>query len=123
MLHNAKQRARREGLPFDLTEADIVIPARCPVLGIPLRSHIGEGKGPRPDSPTLDKLIPELGYVPGNIVVVSAEANRLKDRLTPVQMIDVGHRFLWLQERALKLQEIHGKDRPAFGYCPAVSAR
>ena len=33
-------------------------------------------------SPTLDKTIPALGYVPGNIAVISWRANRLKNNGT-----------------------------------------
>lgn len=28
--------------------------------------------------PTIDRIIPALGYVPGNIVVISHRANRMK---------------------------------------------
>lgn len=58
ILRNAKQRALRYGLPFDLTEDDIVIPDRCPVLGIPLVFNEGNFKD---DSPSLAKFIPEKG--------------------------------------------------------------
>ncbi len=71
---NAKARARKENLPFTITRADIVIPERCPVFDIPLirSSRLTD------NSPTLDKIIPELGYVPGNVAVISHKANKLK---------------------------------------------
>lgn len=74
LCHNAKQRAKTKGLPFNITPEDIDIPATCPVLGIPLvkGDKIHEG------SPTLDRVIPELGYVRGNIRVISNRANRMK---------------------------------------------
>jgi len=34
------------------------------------------------NSPSLDKLIPELGYVKGNITVMSVRANRIKNDAT-----------------------------------------
>lgn len=43
---------------------------------MPLRRH--NGTGPAPDSPSLDRVIPELGYVPGNVIVISWRANNLK---------------------------------------------
>jgi hypothetical protein len=77
LLASAKSRAKRDSVPFAISHADIVIPAICPVLGIPL-SH-GKGVGSVHDgSPSLDKIIPELGYVPGNIHVISHRANRIK---------------------------------------------
>lgn len=35
-----------------------------------------------PNSPSLDKIVPELGYVKGNIVVVSLRANQIKSDAT-----------------------------------------
>jgi hypothetical protein len=64
-------------LPFEITETDINIPDICPVLGIKLES--GFGTGSHTDfSPSLDKIIPSLGYIPGNVVVMSSRANRMK---------------------------------------------
>lgn len=51
-----------------------MIPETCPVLGIPLT--IGGKRSP--SSPSLDRIDPALGYVPGNIRVISDRANRLK---------------------------------------------
>lgn len=75
MCRAAKQRARQLGVPFAITPKDIFIPKICPVLGIPL--VVGESK-PMSGSPSLDRLIPKRGYVPGNVVVISYRANVLK---------------------------------------------
>jgi len=77
LLAGAKARALRAGLPFNLTEEDIVIPEFCPVLGLRL-SHNWRGSGPHDNSPSVDRLVPSLGYVRGNVVVVSWRANRLR---------------------------------------------
>jgi hypothetical protein len=75
LFMKARGRAKDQGVPFDITVEDIVIPDLCPVLSIPLvRGKGGWAEG----SPTLDKIIPSLGYVPGNIAVMSWRANRLK---------------------------------------------
>lgn len=86
MLRSAKHRAKRQGIPFDLTLADIVIPEICPVLGVPLVCNAGTGSA-KQDSPSLDKIVPELGYVKGNIQVVSYLANVMKHDATPEQLI------------------------------------
>lgn len=83
LLASSKQRAKLRGLPWSLCEEDIaeVYPedGRCPVLGIPLRRKVGLGRqGGAPDSPTLDRIVPEKGYVRGNILVVSDLANRVR---------------------------------------------
>jgi hypothetical protein len=35
-----------------------------------------------PNSPTIDRIDPRLGYVPGNVHVVSHRANRIKNNAT-----------------------------------------
>lgn len=41
MLNSAKGRAKKDGLPFALTEEDIIIPDICPLLKIPLSGAMG----------------------------------------------------------------------------------
>lgn len=77
LLRRARSRARARALPFDLLPADIVIPSHCPVLGIELT--IGGGRGFRDSSPTLDRVDNNLGYVRGNVAVISYRANRIKN--------------------------------------------
>ena len=80
MLRGAKHRADKFSLPFNLSLEDIQIPDTCPVFGIPLVVHSPDG--PHPDSPTLDRVIPSLGYVKGNIRVICHRANALKGDAT-----------------------------------------
>jgi len=75
LVLRAKARAKEKNIPFSITGADISIPSHCPVLGIPL--IIGKGKR-TPNSPSLDRLIPEKGYTKGNVTVISWRANVLK---------------------------------------------
>lgn len=88
MLSNARTRARVSGVPFDIRAGDIVIPSHCPILGIALVRRLGR-KGGADSSPSLDRIIPEDGYVPGNIVVVSSRANRIKSNATPEELTAV----------------------------------
>ena len=94
MLKNARQRAQRAGVPFAITAEDIVVPSHCPVLGVPLRRRLGR-KGGGDYSPSLDRIKPELGYVPGNIVVVSRRANRIKTDATPEELEAVADFYRW----------------------------
>lgn len=75
-LNNIRHRAKKKGLPFDLTLDDLPIPKFCPILGIPLRMRSGSFHD---NSPSIDRLVPERGYVTGNVAVVSYRANRIKD--------------------------------------------
>jgi hypothetical protein len=72
----AKYRARKYDLPFQLSVEDVVIPGNCIVLGIPLDSR------DRDHTPSIDEIIPGLGYVPGNFAVISGRANRKKSDST-----------------------------------------
>jgi hypothetical protein len=77
----SKQRAKRLGLSFDLTPEYIqsITPALCPIT---LKSfEIGVGR-PVPQSMTLDKVVPHLGYVEGNVAVISRLANTIKQDCT-----------------------------------------
>ena len=79
LLNWARRRVKESGLPYNLTVDDFEIPEFCPVLGIPLKV----GKGKLHDfSPTLDRLVPELGYVKGNVEVISYKANRMRNNAT-----------------------------------------
>lgn len=85
MLRAARYRAKRKGIPFSITEADITIPAVCPVLGIPLELAIGTG-GAAPNSPSLDRLDSSKGYTADNVCVISYRANALKNNATEQEL-------------------------------------
>jgi hypothetical protein len=89
MVRSAKRRAKVAGVPFSITKDDFKIPKLCPILGIELK-HNSSGNGcAAPHSPSLDRIIPELGYVPGNIQVISHRANTIKNDATPEELMTV----------------------------------
>jgi len=75
MYRQAKHRAKRDNVPFTITVDHIQIPTHCPVSGVPL--VITDGRASE-CSPSLDRIRPELGYTPNNIIVVSNRVNTLK---------------------------------------------
>lgn len=85
----AKQRAKRRGIDFSITYADIIVPEFCPVLGIKLVSGVGKSGRPggNKDSPSLDRIDPSLGYIPGNVRVISHLANSMKGSATKEQLL------------------------------------
>jgi hypothetical protein len=83
MLRRARRRAKEEGAPFSLTAEDIHIPEYCPILGIKLQRAKGRVKD---NSPSLDKIIPTKGYIPGNVQVISSKANVMKNNATPREL-------------------------------------
>ena len=86
MLRRAKQRAKDKGLKFDLSAEDVVIPELCPILGIELKMHKGRSGG-NPNSPALDRIDNNKGYVRGNVMVMSHLANMMKSSATTEEMV------------------------------------
>lgn len=87
MLKAAKERAKKKGVLFDLRPEDIILPTHCPVLGIELAFNRGNWFGCKDNSYSLDRLIPELGYVIGNIQIISSKANTMKNNATPNELV------------------------------------
>lgn len=83
----AKLRAKQKEVPFDITPEDIIIPDVCPVFGFPFEynNHL--------KTASLDRIVPELGYVKGNIAVISMKANVMKNSGSTE---DVGKLYRWL---------------------------
>jgi hypothetical protein len=94
MLRTARWNAKRRGLEFAITLADIVIPAVCPVLKIPILFD-----GGRNNMPSLDRIDSNLGYVKGNVVVISWRANWLKSNATNEELELLGKFYSDLSRR------------------------
>lgn len=73
ILDGVRSRANIKGIEFNLEISDIIIPEKCPVLGIPLIPFSSSS-----NSPTIDRFYPEKGYVKGNIFIISRKANTMK---------------------------------------------
>lgn len=96
MLKNARIRARQAEVPFTIAVEDIVIPTNCPILGIPIFQAKGK-RGGGENSPSLDRIVPERGYVPGNIIVISNRANRLKSDASIDELRDIASFYATLR--------------------------
>src|SRR5437899_2132625 len=73
-IMSARRRSKKKNIPFNISVEDFLpLPQMCPVFNIPLNYEGQRGKkgwvGPCVDSPSLDKIIPDLGYVKGNVRV------------------------------------------------------
>ena len=74
----------RVGLPFNIELSDIHIPEYCPVLNIKIEVAVN---GAEDYSPSLDKIVPNLGYTKGNIQVISNLANLMKSSASLEQLV------------------------------------
>jgi hypothetical protein len=80
MVQNALYRSKKKGFEHNITADDIIIPEKCPALGVVL-----ERKEQSEDiafSPSLDRLDPAKGYTKDNINIISFRANSLKSDAT-----------------------------------------
>jgi hypothetical protein len=94
LLAGAKARAKRKGLEFDLKLDDIIIPANCPALGIPLQVA---KKVSSANSPSLDRLDNTKGYTKDNVEIISLKANTMKGAGT---LEDLQKLVAWLASRS-----------------------
>lgn len=81
VLVHCKRRAREEHVPYALTldYVDSLCAAApvCPITGLELlRGSKGDNR------PSLDRVVPKLGYVPGNVSCISYAANRVKGQFS-----------------------------------------
>lgn len=84
MLVRAKNRSEEKNVPFNITIEDITFTEICPLLNIPLNWK----DGPRDkDTPSLDRVIPELGYVKGNVRIISNLANMMKSYASAQELL------------------------------------
>ena len=70
---------------------------KCPALKIKMKKGQSNGGGSY-NSPSIDRIVPELGYIKGNIHWVSKLANNIMSSATPDQVIQVGEYFKKITE-------------------------
>lgn len=91
------KRAQERGLPCDdsasvaALEALLIATERCPICDVELRHRCylerGHGKGKAHDAtPTIDRIIPAMGYVQGNVAIICWRCNRLKSDGTLLEL-------------------------------------
>jgi hypothetical protein len=88
ILTRAKTRAKKFNIDFTIDETDIVIPEKCPILGIPITKTDGLYlKGPQLYSLSIDRIDNTKGYVKGNICIISHQANVMKNSASPEELL------------------------------------
>jgi hypothetical protein len=86
MFQKAKKRREQEGHTLDFTLEDIkgLVVETCPVFGVPLQ-YGGDDFNPV-SSATIDAMNHSMGHVKGNLRIISAKANTVKNNSTPEEM-------------------------------------
>ena len=88
MHTKAKKRARDNGIDFNIDVSDVVMPKYCPVFKkYELKKQPDTKSGPKPWSPSLDRIDNTKGYIKGNVQVISNKANTMKGNATPKELL------------------------------------
>jgi hypothetical protein len=85
LFRAAKKRSKERGLEFNIEKSDIVIPEYCPYIGVRLTSNSKRGTA-RTTVASLDRIDSTLGYVKGNVEVISHLANTMKSNANLQQL-------------------------------------
>lgn len=95
LISSAKKRANELNLPFNIRYDDILLPEICPILDkkINYNSNISTNY-----SPSLDRIDPKLGYIKGNIQVISKLANSMKSNANREELKAFSKNILTLLE-------------------------
>ena len=124
-LRNAKARSKRKGVAFDLdiNYLQSIVTDACPIFKTEFvwrPPKLGKGRT-EPNSPSLDRIVPELAYVKGNMVFISHVANKVKSDATEKELYAVAD---WLHDKRKEvLNAFKNKHAPVPGACdPAVKA-
>lgn len=82
-LRRLKQKCVKLNIPFDLERSDLKLPDTCPVYSVPF--VLGDAN--HPHVPSVDRIRPDLGYVKGNVKIISRRANLIKqDSVDPNEL-------------------------------------
>ncbi len=84
-LGHIRERVKKKGLKLSV-DADYLISiypkdSLCPILGVKM-----EWGGQRANSPSLDRIVPEKGYVKGNVMWLCDKANTMKSNANPEEL-------------------------------------
>lgn len=73
-LWGAATRAKKKGIPFNIKVTDLELPDTCMFTGNVLKY----GAQNDWDAASIDRIRPELGYVKGNVRIISRRANMIR---------------------------------------------
>ena len=76
LMSMAKNRAKTKRIPFDLDIKHLMKlwDGKCSISGVDLYLKAGSGRVHR-RAPSIDRIVPEFGYVKGNVRIVTYQVN------------------------------------------------
>jgi hypothetical protein len=73
---------------WDVAFGDIKWNTHCPILELEL-DYFAENR--QENSPSFDRVNPDLGYITGNVQIISWRANRIKSNATADELLKIGN--------------------------------
>jgi hypothetical protein len=104
LINNSILRAKRKNIPYDEDKDELIqelinnFNGRCECCNRILNNTMREDKK-RDNYLSIDRLIPEKGYVKGNISIICYHCNQIKTNATWNEIIQVGN---WLKNKLNK---------------------
>ena len=95
LIRMGEQRARKKGVSFSLDHGwgERVWTGRCAMTGLPF-DMTKRSSGPKPRSPSIDRIEPAAGYTPTNCRFVLSCVNSFKHMGTEEDMFEVAEALL-----------------------------
>ena len=90
-----RQNTKKSKWEFTITKNDLEWPTHCPVLGLELdwlSDYVKE------NSPSFDRIDCTKGYIPGNVIICSWRANRIKNNGSSEEHYKIAK---WLESKGL----------------------
>ena len=84
MLRLAKNSAKNRNIELTITLDDIIIPKKCPILDVVFNTNNIRY------TYSVDRIDNSKGYIPGNISIISNQANAMKRDSTKEELISFG---------------------------------
>jgi hypothetical protein len=108
ILGNIKYRVKKKQIAFDLDldYLESIAFDKCPVFQTVFDWGLDK-KGYTKERPSLDRIVPELGYVKGNVVFISNWANSIKQDATEKELYTVAD---WLHDARKKVLNVKKKS-------------
>ena len=111
VFQNARARVLRGGGTWELDFDTFDFPEYCPYLGYKLNYSYGKGKIQH-NSPSFDQINAGMGYIKGNVEIVSNRANSMKNDASVDDQIEMAKAVL-LRHKGYVVQE----DKTYEGQC------
>ena len=110
IVHRCQARKKKKNVPCTIKWTDVqdIYTEICPLLEIPIKWDRTSGRDNF--TPSIDRIIPEKGYVSGNIKIISNLANMMKSSATKEQLYTFAKNIKKYMEGEEIVQTIEKKE-------------